>query len=320
MYFRTTQYHLLSILVMFISLEDDQFRIYAMEFIYLVNLIFIFVVNIFFFFTGICLNSLVIISFWRSVQLRKRLCYFMIMFLSCCDLLVVLTNHPFTVLHVTLWLSEKIKVYPGWLLISHQLLSMIIGFSLLALLVMNADRYLATHYPLYHRTSVTKGKLLTVLTFLVIIEIIVIGVSINDLVISYQVGVFIFLIIFIPPMLFINYKLLKIARNSRRNNEILPDMKKSFSVKNVSSCLLVVACLTVLSIPTLVYFGLKQTSKETEHTLDNARIAGLWASTTTSMNSTFNRLIFYWKDKTLRAEGMKVIKSMKICRRGPRLI
>ena len=65
-----------------------------MESYYFINLIFIFAVNVFFFFSGICLNSLVILSFWRSVQLRKKLCYFMIMVLSCCDLLAVLTNNP----------------------------------------------------------------------------------------------------------------------------------------------------------------------------------------------------------------------------------
>ena len=65
-----------------------------MESIYFINLIFIFAVNVFFFFSGICLNSLVILSFWRSVQLRKKLCYFMIMVLSRCDLLAVLTNSP----------------------------------------------------------------------------------------------------------------------------------------------------------------------------------------------------------------------------------
>jgi hypothetical protein len=33
------------------------------------------------------------------------------------------------------------------------------------------------------------------------------------------------------------------------------------------------------------------------------------------MNSTCNCLIFFWKNKILRTEGMKVIKGMKICRR-----
>ena len=81
-----------------------------MEFIYFVNFIFIFVVNILFFFSGIYLNSLVIVSFWRSVQLRKKLCYFTVMVL-----LVVLANHPFTALVAMAWMSEKFNVYPGWL-------------------------------------------------------------------------------------------------------------------------------------------------------------------------------------------------------------
>ena len=140
-------------------------KLYPMKLIYFVNLICIFVVNILFFFSGICLNSVVLFSFWRSVQLRKKLCYFMIMVLSCSDLLVVLTNHPMTALRAMLWLTERMKKYPAWLVISHQILSMIIGVSLRALFVMNVARYLATHYPLYHRASVTKRKLLTLLIF-----------------------------------------------------------------------------------------------------------------------------------------------------------
>ena len=284
-----------------------------MEFIHFVNLIFILVVNILFFFSGICLNSLVIVSFWRSVQLRKKLCYFTIMVLSCCDLLVVLTHHPFKALGTMLWLTQKITVYPGWLLLWYRLSHTFFGFSLLALLVMSVDRYLATHYPLFHRTFMTKGKLLTLFWFLVIIVTALLVMSINGLVIPFEVSNLIFLIIYIPPMLFINYKLFTVARKSRKNNGITPEMKKS--LKRISSCLLVVACLSLMSIPTLVYIVLRQTSKGTRFTLDNAQFAGLWAATATSMNSTFNCLIFYWKDKTLRVEGKKVIKSMKICRR-----
>ena len=298
------------------SFRRYHFTSYGMEFIYFVNLIFIFVVNILFFFSGICLNSLVIVSFWRSVQIRMKLCYFTIMLLSCCDLLVVFTTQPVIALVTMLWLTEKITVYPGWLLICYQLSQTFLGFSLFALLVLSVDRYLATHYPIFHRTSVTKGKLLTLFSFLVIIVIALAMMSISDLVIPFEVGILIFLIIFISPMLFINYKLFTVARKSRKNNGILPEaeMKKSF--KKISSCLLVVACLSLMSIPTLVYIVLRRTSKETRPTLDNAEIAGLWAVTAHSMNSTFNCLIFYWKNKTLRAEGMKVIQSMRICRRG----
>ena len=285
-----------------------------MEFIYFVNLTFIFVLNALFFFSGICLNSLVIVSFWRSAQLRKKLCYFTIMVLSFCDLLAVLTNHSFTALTAILWLTEKFSVYPGWLVMLFLLSCRFVRISVLALLVMNVDRYLATHYPIFHRTSVTKGKVLTLFIAAVTIETTIAAISTNNWVISYEVGVLIFLLFAIFPMLFINYKLFTVARKSR-NNGISPEMKKSFSLKNISSCLLAVACLIVLSIPALVYVVFRRTSKETEFTLDNAELTLLWTRTTASMNSTFNCLIFYWKNKALRTEGMKIIKSMKICRR-----
>ena len=150
-----------------------------MELIYFVNLIFIFVMNILFFFLGICLNSLVIVSVWRSVQLRKKLCYFTIMVLSCCDLLGVLSNHSFTALVAMLCLTEKINAYPGWLVTLKYLSTISHAFSVLSLFVMNIDRYLAT-YLIVHRTSVTKGKVLTLFAFLVIIGITVVGMSIND--------------------------------------------------------------------------------------------------------------------------------------------
>ena len=287
-----------------------------MEFIYFVNLIFILLVNILFFVSGICLNSLVIVSFWRSVQLQKKLCYFTIMVLSCCDLLEVLTTHPVIALVTMLWLTEKMNVYPGWLLICYQLSHTFFGFSLLALLVLSFDRYLATHYPIFHRTSVTKGKLLILFTFLVVIAIALLVMSINDLVIPHEVGLLITIIIYNPPMVFINYKLFTVARKSRRNNGTLAEMKKSFSLKNISSSLLVVACLSLMCTPFLVYIVLRRASKETQLTFDDASLTSLWAYTATAMSSTLNCLIFYWKNKTLRVEGKKVIKSMKICGRG----
>ena len=267
------------------SFRIYHFTSYAMEFIHFVNLIFILIVNILFFIPGICLNSLVIVSFWRSVQLRKKLCYFTIMILSCCDLLVVLTTHPVTALTTMLWLTEKITVYPGWLMISHHVLpNTFFGFSLVALLVMSLDRYLATHYPIFHRTSVTKGKLLTLFAFLVIIVTALVVMSINDLVIPHEVGLLICLIIYIPPMLFINYKLFRVASKSRKNNGISPEMKKSNSFKNISSCLLVVACLILMSTPFLVYIVLRRASKETRFTLNDPQITGLWGYTACNRN------------------------------------
>ena len=77
---------------------------------------------------------------------------------------------------------------------------------------MSVDQYLATHYPVFHLTSVTKGKLLTLFTFLFFIEITVATISVNDLVIPYEVGLLIFCTMYVPPMLFVNFKLFTVAR------------------------------------------------------------------------------------------------------------
>ena len=286
-----------------------------MESYYFINLIFIFAVNVFFFFSGICLNSLVILSFWRSVQLRKKLCYFMIMVLSCCDLLAALTNSPLMALILMSWLTGKLDGNARWAHISLRSTRIILNFSFYALLVMNFDRYLATSYPIFHRTSVTKGRLLTLLVILIIVQVILEVMSVNDFVISYPVYFLIISIILIPAMLFINYKLFLVVGKSRKNKTTSPDMKKTLSLKNISSCLLVVACVVMISIPGFVYIGLRINSPETANTLDNATLAGMWAITISLMNCTFNCLIFYWKNKVLRTEGLKVLKSMKICRR-----
>ena len=286
-----------------------------MESYYFINLVFIFAVNVFFFFSGICLNSLVILSFWRSIQLRKKLCYFMIMVLSCCDLLTVLTNNPLLALITMSWMTEKVAANARWAHISLGSTRIFLVYSYFALLVMNFDRYLATSYPIFHQTSVTKRRLLTLLEILIIVEIALTVMTVNNFVISYQVHVSIICILLIPPMLFINYKLFLVVRKSRKKKRISPELKKTFSLKNISSCLLAVACLVVSFIPWCVYIGLRINSPETKNTLDNANLAGMWATIMSLMNCTFNCLIFYWKNKVLRTEGLKVLKSMKICRR-----
>jgi purine-cytosine permease-like protein len=111
--------------------------------------------------------------------------------------------------------------------------------------------------------------------------------TVNDFVISYQEHILILCILLIPPMLFINYKQFLVVRKSRKNKRISPDTKKTFSLKNLSTCLLAVACGVVVSIPWCVYIRLRINSPETAYTWDNATLAGMWAKTIALMNSTF---------------------------------
>ena len=269
----------------------------------------IFALNVLFFFSGICLNYLVILSFWRSGQLRKKVCYFMVMVLSCCDLLVVLTNHPLLAYMAMLWSTGKLDQYSSLVIISFDASDYFIGSSLLALLLMNFDRYLATHYPIFHRTSITKRRLLTIFGTLIFVQLTLTLMSVKNIVYSYKVYLILFQILFFPPIIFINYKLFTIARKSRKDIELSPEMKKR--LENISSCLLAFACFVVLSIPAVVYTGLDVASKTTPALSDNAMLARFWGKTFIAMNATWNCLIFFWKNKILRIEGAKLMKSIK---------
>ena len=99
--------------------------------------------------------------------------------------------------------SGKLDVYPSWAVIPLSLSSFFLVIPLLSLLVMNFDRYLATYYPIFHQTSVTKGKLLTLFGILSILELFLELLSVNNFVISSQTHALIFFIILIPPMIFI---------------------------------------------------------------------------------------------------------------------
>ena len=81
-------------------------------------------------------------------------------------------------------------------------------------------------------------------------------------------------------MLFINYNCLQ-------------SPEKVVETAKYHNCLVAAACLMVSFIPAVAYIVARLTSKETVFTLDNAHLAGLWAKTTATMNSTFNYLIFF---------------------------
>ena len=202
-------------------------------------------VNVIFTFSGIVLNTLVIASFWKSSQLRNKLCHFMIMLLSCFDLVAVVTNYPVLLLYLISWLAEdydllpkrKVYLYFG---------QVFLAFSMLVLLVMNIERYLGAYYPIFHRTSVTRRRLLILFAILVIPSTTLNIICVNDLIISLPVASIICMALFLPPFTFVNFKLLIIAIKVRRRRAMSPEHSKAIRLKNISSGLFAVACTALL--------------------------------------------------------------------------
>ena len=112
-----------------------------------INALFLCVLNAFFMIAGIFLNSVVIISLWRSSQLRKKLCYFTIFVLCCFDLAVVAIAHP---LQISSTISVLLGKYNGIQENIRTHISIALnGFSMFSLLVLNIERFLALTYPFF---------------------------------------------------------------------------------------------------------------------------------------------------------------------------
>ena len=271
-----------------------------------IHLIFLCIVNIIFTFSGIILNTLVIVSFWKSSQLRKKLCHFMIMVLSCFDLLTVVTNNPALLIFLMSSLMEDYDLLSMLATYVH-VSGVFPAFPFFTLLVMSIERYLGVYYPIFHYTSVTRRRLLTLLAILLILTTVMLTISRGDLVISSSLVILILMALFLPPFIFVNFKLFIIARKVHRERAIPEKKRKRKNLKNISAALWVVGCLILLYLPTSVNIAFNLAGKS----FNTIRFSSIWALTCSTMNCTLNSFIFFWKNKLLRTEGIKILKTLK---------
>ena len=278
-----------------------------------VNVILLCIINTLFTFSGIFLNSMVIVSFWTSSQLRKKTCYFMVLVLACYDLAMSSIGHPLLMIRTLMWYREE-----SYTLFYRELVPYIriilYSNSFIALLGMNVERYLALTFPFFHERSVTKIRILTavLLTQLLFVLLIIWGfVQQNETYTSILILVSLALLLVL--MILMNYKLLKIAKTIQRNNVfpacMFTNRVLKNKIKNTSTCVLAVGCLLLFSLPTFIFTGLSVTSLFQRFSEDAYTSFNLWECSLVTTNATFNCLIFYWRNNTLRSEGRKVVKG-----------
>ena len=283
------------------------------------NAVFLIAVNVFIIFFGIILNSVVIMSLWNS-QLRRKLCYFTILVLSCSDLAVVVVIQPMVMLEATsYWVSVNFAT-----VVRFQYLYYSIMLSFTAYLTMTLERYLGLMHPFFHQKSVTKPRLM--------IAFVLFQLPFGVLYILDQIGLhWAFLIScgilggFILVICILNIKLFFITKTLRRRAAVqlgkfdgsisgLRNIdRKRFkvtltSLRKISTCLLAVMCLIICYVPWIVFFAIKNASyvdrfEYTFTTID------LWTETFANLNSTLNSLIFFYKNSLLRRHGQMFVKK-----------
>ena len=125
---------------------------------YYINYIVVLIFNIILTISTIFLNSVTILAYVKSTLLKSKKSYFLIMLLSVNDLLVGLFgNGSFVTLLVTIIIGyPRCEIYT----LSHFTSFCLLAMSIMSLLGLNIERYLSILHPFYHRTKLTKPKLL----------------------------------------------------------------------------------------------------------------------------------------------------------------
>ena len=281
------------------------------------NVVFLAIINVIFLVAGIFFNSIVIISLWRSRQLRRKLCYFVIFVLSCFDLAVVAITHPFLITSAVYYSLEDVNKTREH---TRKLLTFTLyGFSMFALLTLNVERFLALTCPFFHQASITKTRLICVQALGMAITVGILPVVYFDIQIianTIIAGCQIMLLVFSMSS---NYKLFKIAKSKRDDERVAPIAAMSGSdnrnnrilnLKSISACSLTVGCFFVCSFPQMIYSVLRLAIDVLPYDRE-IWLFNLWSSTIFSMNSTFNCLIFFWSNSILRREGLKIINAFR---------
>ena len=296
-------------------------KLVKMKMSILLHAIFLCTTNGIFMLTGIFLNSIVILCFWRSSKLRNRLDYFMIVVLACFDLAAVIVTHPLIMLSTMAWRFQKYEIFHR---INPDISRIFYALSLSSLLTMNIERYVALTYPFFHQRFVTRWRVLTLFSAFEVLCVVQYILCYRGLVLPTEVAPASLLAVQFFLSFFLNYKVFMIARRMRKvdhriaaslqlnqgNNPPVHifTLRRRATLKGISSCLYAVLCFFVCYFPALLRLCISLASKSLL-SLDVGLGWTLWASTLASMNSAFNCLIFFWKNTTLRNEGRNILKN-----------
>ena len=399
----------------------------------LINVIALSCVNILFLLLGSFLNAVVTLCFWKSNNLRKMRCHFMILVLSCVDLAVVVVIHPLIIFSTLAWHVEN-EALQDKLDNSEYVTSVLYALSFYALLTMNIERYVAIKYPIYHWTSMTKTKMMLVFSAFLLLVLILKVLSAKCLApeqLSSSIT-FLFLVIIMVPT---NCKMYAIARraakrnkqraekqkqqsttvtfqdshkiqgecdnlhdaestnlheesnslheesnnlheesnksneesnnlhedsnksheesnnlheesiksheesnnlheecnksheesnksheecnksneesNNLQNDNVQDKQRNKLSPKNISTCILAVACFILCALPGMIFNGIIFSQGKSTFDKDHYKVFLLWIRTLITMNSSFNTLVFFWKNSTLRKEGKQILKKIR---------
>ncbi len=262
----------------------------------------------------IFLNSVTILAFMRSTQLKSKKSYFLIMLLSVNDLLVGLFgNSSYVSLLIAIKLGyPECKIYIAFEVVSICLSSM----SIMTLFALNIERYLSILHPFYHRTKVTRSRLLKMVVAFWLLPLTLRSLQfifgkIMKIIISATIVCVVFSTVYIYASIYIAMQRRPCLAEPRETEgqvtvtqivEGRTNKKKELqNFKMTKSCAIVVGLVFVCNLPFAVTNSLPTRITPT--------LAVMWTVTFSLSASSLNSLVFFWKNAILRKETKKLFQN-----------
>ena len=265
----------------------------------------------------ICLNSITAMAYWKSTEIKKKLAVFLIMVLSLNDVGIGVFCGPLYVATFTrdIWLGKSSCFLTGLPVFVHLIIG---GCALKTLIIMNFERYFAIVYPIFHRTKVTKERLLKCLMIMwlftgaLVLAFVFYPFDVLEKLLTVEMLLIMAALIYIYSRIYFTSRIS--FENFRRTNRInsssqgqgtsQSERKQHLrNIKLVKSCFIVVVCYCICFLPLTI---LNLSFLKNNH----GKIIRPWLLTLNLSNSTFNSLIFFWRNKLLRREAKRVLKQM----------
>jgi hypothetical protein len=186
---------------------------------------------------------------------------------------------------------------------------------------MSLERYAAICHPLFHRTKVSRKRLMKCLTFLWFVALVA-------TILSWRFIAF-FQYVVIPELLAFHIVLVYIyvriylanSRSSKTLNQsegqqdahekTAREQRRQLllNVKLAKSCCVAVVSYFLCYLPSCII-----TNAGFKYEKDMAISVFVWAETLILANSSINSIVFFWRSRTLRQEACAVVKQV-FCRR-----
>ena len=279
----------------------------------LINHIFAIVFNGFLIIPTILLNTVAIITIWKSSQLRSKPCYFIILVQSAVDLAVGVVSIPLFIFYLWSRLAGNAKhCYVAFFAFQSTLLPL--GLSTIILTALTLERYIAIVHPYSYNGEVTKKRLLFFIGSCFVFEFSVFALSVSgfqSLLELYAVIKMTLVFLFIA---FSYTKIYLVVRKISRSqcipqdpssNENLTRMKLFLrEIRQAKACFIVVICFCALSFlpPTTVIPFSPLLGKFEELAIE------AWIVTFGLLNSSINTVIFFWTKTMFKKEAFKIFK------------